>query len=1297
MKNILTFVFLLASIIASHRISAQCDIANLTVFNAGCNPDGSFSVILNFTDTNQSTRKYTVQGNGVNYGEFFYDNGIKIDDLIGDCATPFEFIVRYAEDPSCGEFVDLGVVCCGPFCNLDIELRDMSSCMGGDMYSLLLSANSFPPNSPGYDVFMDNVQVGFVSYDPPTQELPLMWNGEPETTIVFCDNDNLTCCDTLTYVAPCVCEISDMQWDIVNCNPVDSTFNFIFNADFQATSDSFTIGGNATNYGNFSYSQLPITIGPFQYGTGQKFDFLMADLNNLFCFDFVEPGRIDGCLPDCAMEAVIEEGMCNPDNTISFFVSAGGPRTGVLGFEVIHNGSVVDTFSYSGINYEIGPFDSNCNDSHNFIVRDLFYPTCDTLIQFMPFCCAPDCEIGPLSVSINCESQDADGFTLDFDTNLDSNEPFNLYIDGIPYGNYTAGDLPIMDNSYVFTDGPHTFFVEARDTMCAEDLQINVECIVPCDFGQIFFSVGDCDPNDTATISFSFDTFESPSDSFDLFVNGVYQSTNAYNNNYEVQVLADCMNGYEIDIIDSENPDCNTFFIVDPICCPPDPCEIDITSINVGDCDMNGNFEVSLSIASNMSASDSFELRGNGNSYGTFAYTQSPIGLTLAGDCATIYEFVIIDEGDATCTSSTALSDPICCPIDTCAIEVSNIEVGDCTMNGNVEIALNISSNMSASDSFELRGNGTFYGQFAYTDSPVSLILNGDCSTLYEFIIIDSEDANCTSSTGLSDPICCPIDTCEIAFSSVTVGSCDENDMVEVRVIIESNRAATDTYSLFGNQGLDFGVFTYSMDTLTIDLPSNCTDTYELFIRDNTDTTCTDVFEFAEPLCCDTLSCEIEVSLVEIGDCTMDGLVPVFIRVSGNAASSDSFSIFRSELAGQLFPYDQDVPVFLEGDCSSIYEIIVRDSEDENCTDFLVLSDVLCCSCEIAISNVEIGNCNDSGFIPVSVTIEASSVASDSFELRGNGNFYGVYAYEESPVLLILEGDCSTLYEFVARDQEDNDCQAVFEFTEPLCCEMDMCIVEISNVEVGECREDNFFLTAIFVEAEGMSSDSFTLRGNGNNYGTYAYEDSPVLLELEGDCQTLYEFIAIDTEDDNCRDAFGLDNIVCCDSDCALRDIVIGDCDGILYNVSFIYDGTSLEDGLLIGGSDFNTVSQDGNVYTVFGLEGNGDTLRIVVIDTSNNCELEFFVANDCTSSLEELAQYQTKVWASPGGLIRLESDQIWWEEMALYNLLGEKLYTSEMPAIEYNVTSVIPDEGIYFVALRKGKRLQTYKVFVSR
>ena len=1296
MKNKLTFVLWITSFFISLTISAQCDIDNLVAMNNGCNPDGSFSVTLRFTDTNQNTRKYIVQGNGVNYGEFSYDNGIKINDLIGDCATPFEFVVRYADDPNCGDFYELGVICCGPFCNLDVEIREFGECMQGNMYSLLLSAAAFPPSSPGYDVFMDNVQVGSLTYDPTTQDLPLSWNGEPQTTLVFCDQVNPTCCDTISYVAPCVCEISDMRWDIVNCNASDSSFNFIFNADFQATSDSFTIGGNATNYGNFAYSQLPVTIGPFKYGTGQKFDFLMADLANLFCFDFVEPESIDNCPPDCRMEASIVEGTCTNDNTISFFVTAGGPRQGVLGFEVIHNGSVVDTFSYSGSNYEIGPFASNCNDTHNFIVRDLFYNTCDTLIQFMPFCCQPMCEIGPLDVSINCETQIEDGFTLDFNTNLDNNEAFNLYIDGMPYGNYTAGDLPIMDNSYVFTDGPHTFFVEARDTMCAEDLLINVECIVPCDFGQIFFSVGDCDQNDTAIISFSFDTFESPSDSFDLFVNGVFQSTNAYNNNYQVSVFADCMNGYEIDIIDSENGDCNTFLLVDPICCPPDPCEIDISNVTIGDCDMNGNFELALTIASNMSASDSFELRGNGTVYGSFAYSQSPVSLLLAGDCSTIYEFVIIDADDASCTSSTALTDAICCTVDTCAIDITNIEIGDCDMNGNFDVTIAVAGNNSISDSFELRGNGNFYGSFAYTQSPVNLTLDGDCMTFYEFIIIDSEDASCTSSSGI-DPVCCTIDTCSIAFSSVTIGDCDTSDLVAVQIIIESNRDASSTFSLRGNQGLDFGSFSYGVDTFVINIPSNCNDTYELLIMDNVDSTCMDVFEFAEPLCCDTLECGIEASLVEIGDCNMDGFVPVFIRVSGNAASSDSFSIFRSELAGQLFAYDEDIPVFLEGDCSSIYEIIVRDSQDESCTDFIVLSDALCCECEIEIGNVEVGDCNDSGFVPVSVGVSASSVASDSFELRGNGSVYGVYAYTESPILLILDGDCSTLYEFVAIDQGNNNCQDVFEFVEPLCCEMDTCAIEITNVEVGDCNEDNFFLLAINVETNGMASDSFVLRGNGTVYGTYAYEASPVFLELEGDCETLYEFVAIDIENENCRDDFGLNNTVCCDPDCALRDITIGECDGILYSVSFVYDGIGLEEGLLIGGTSFNTVTQDGNTFTIFGLEGNGDTLRVVVIDTTNNCELEFFVSNNCTSDINEIARDSTKVWGLPGGVIRMESTELWWDDMSLYTLLGEELYNSTEKSMEHNVSTFILGEGIYFVSLRKGKRLQTYKVFLTR
>ncbi len=119
---------------------------------------------------------------------------------------------------------------------------------------------------------------------------------------------------------------------------------------------------------------------------------------------------------------------------------------------------------------------------------------------------------------------------------------------------------------------------------------------------------------------------------------------------------------------------------------------------------------------------------------------------------------------------------------------------------------------------------------------------------------------------------------------------------------------------------------------------------------------------------------------------------------------------------------------------------------------------------------------------------------------------------------------------------------------------------EIGELEIDEsaCLNGEFSVIIDFDYAN--TSDSFVVRGNGQSYGCFAYEDLPITIDgLDGDCNTEYEFVAIDKDDDNCRND-GLLGEVCCA--CRIYEIEwdVTECNDhqeFSVELDFLYENTS--------------------------------------------------------------------------------------------------------------------------------------------
>src|SRR6187431_2121147 len=130
-------------------------------------------------------------------------------------------------------------------------------------------------------------------------------------------------------------------------------------------------------------------------------------------------------------------------------------------------------------------------------------------------------------------------------------------------------------------------------------------------------------------------------------------------------------------------------------------------------------------------------------------------------------------------------------------------------------------------------------------------------------------------------------------------------------------------------------------------------------------------------------------------------------------------------------------------------------------------------SCEITEISAVALPC-EGNYFNVSVDLEVTNPSSPGFTLAGNGVIYGTYLYTDLPVTVgPLAGDNESIYEFIAWDVENADCQqfATLSATDcgPIC--------SITNFELTflGCQSNQSALVEIDFDVTNPTGITFDL------------------------------------------------------------------------------------------------------------------------------------------------------------------------------------------------------------------------------
>jgi len=172
-------------------------------------------------------------------------------------------------------------------CLLDHLKVDPMDCNPDGSYSLLLDVEVNDPDIEEVDVYSNDVLIGtFDKKHLPLSVLAFEPSGSTYDNITVCAKDSDTCCISKSFLPPlCAqpCKIENVQAIPTPCS-VEGQFyvNLIFDYA-QVGNAGFRVRGNDSEYGQFDWDELPVTLGPFNGDRETDYTFYISDVESGLC------------------------------------------------------------------------------------------------------------------------------------------------------------------------------------------------------------------------------------------------------------------------------------------------------------------------------------------------------------------------------------------------------------------------------------------------------------------------------------------------------------------------------------------------------------------------------------------------------------------------------------------------------------------------------------------------------------------------------------------------------------------------------------------------------------------------------------------------------------------------------------------------------------------------------------------------------------------------------------------------------------------------------------------------------
>lgn len=1132
----------------------DCSIDNLDIATSNCSPTNEFFFTLTANiDNNNPTDSFAVavdgqlvrviQATDLNQ---LATTGVDVGPFDGSTLATYSIEIRSFTNPLCNISSSIQFECPpAPVCSMSDLVLEPRPCANGQF---LLDIDFQIQNagvSDSFFLFRNGLLYSKFAYSALGITVgPFVGDGSVDNFTVVDDIDS-NCQISSGIITPnCPlpqCTLSDLTVSALPCDTngeFEATINFNY-ANIASTNFVLFIDGNL--FGTFAYTQLPITVGPLT-GDGSNFDFEVRDADNFNCKTDATITSPNCPPPPCMISGLnVDPSACDANGNFSATINFTVANSPSANFSLFVNGNLAGIFAYASLPVSINGLVGD-GSNYSFLVRDNDSLACaEDLDITAPNCQINNCEL--LNFTANALPCDLDGNFLteiDFDVQNPASANFVLQLNGNNIGTFNYSELPITigpNNA----DGSQLNFLatDPSDSNCqiGGTLVAPICSPVPCELSNLLIETHDCDANNQFLIDLEVDQNAAASDSFNLFVNNTFYQTYTYSNPF---ITAGPFDGdgnpLNFEVQDSGDSNCLIAqTITAPDCTPP--CNIYDVTTSTTDCNLD-EFYYELDFLYE-NTSDSFTVNLVGGSYSaTFAYTNLPVNIgPFTGNGAAIYSFEINDQNIASCELGfSAIS-------ANCDCEISGISTQTSTCDSNQEFTFGLNfAYANVSDSFRIDGVGNGFSEtHAYANLPVQIGPFPGNGQMSGYLITDLQRTNCIEDFSIAAPDCTP--PCDLTNPILTVNDCDNQGNYDVTINFDHNNSS----DFFNTNG--YGIYAYADLPVTIGpFAGDGMSAYSINITDLNDNDCSLPLHVPARFCGDT--CQIYNVQAIASPCDSAGNFNLNLQFDFDNANTTGFTVFVNGSSYGPFDYNIPQPIDLgtfAGDGQTLYNIFVFDRTDAACSGSTTLSPVNCLPCELTNLTTRVTNCDSDGNFSVWIDFDAQNGSADGFSIGGNGNDYGSFSYAELPIQLgPFTGDATSVYEFIIRDNQDINC-TIETTVGPVDCDTDNCRIFDVQALPTDCDVDGFFFVDVRFNYEDVGNNGFTIRGNGQIYGNFDYSQIPVRLgPFFGDGNTVYEFVVLDNDDNDCNNFTTVGPIQCDDMDCSITDLSVDilDCNG---------------------------------------------------------------------------------------------------------------------------------------------------------
>jgi hypothetical protein len=927
----------------------------------------------------------------------------------------------------------------------------------------------------------------------------------------------------------------------------------------------------------------------------------------------------------CEITAVNATALPCQGNTFSVSVDLDVINPTSPGFTLAGNGVIYGTYLYTDLPVTVGPLLGDDEALYEFIAWDVENADCQSFTTLPASNCGPICSFSNFELEfVICGGNSTALVVFDFDYQNPPGITFDLINEeGEVLSTWLYESLPVTIPNFVVNGAAPIVLTVCDNTnpSCCETFVLDAIDCNPnnCEIFSVNLDPQCTGSNFVVNVDFGYDN--PPSDSFTITGNNLNFGKFAYT---ALPVTLGPLNGnsninWTFNIADSQSGTCSAAANLGVYHCPP-PCAMQALEALALECNGNEAYALLIGLDIEGEGDNGFAVFSETGYYGSYGYNELPLTLPAFEGSGEFVDIVsVCDNENLGCCATTPFEALLCAG---CLIYNLTATPLPCNAQDEIFVQIDFDHQNTSSEGFEISGNGTNYGEFAYEDLPVQVgPFVGDGTQYFEFVVTDLVNSLCFEAVELGFIDCDTI--CELTNLTVETGACSGNNMYSLQVDFDYQGVSGVGFDLFVN-GDFYENYSYDDLPLTIaEFPSNGTGTDTITVCENDNSLCCATLAFTAPDC----ACSIFDANVEYLGCTTDSSFNVALEFFYENLPSTTVDVFLDGVSLGFYNV-ADIPITLtipEGAGTALLTVCANDLN--NCCDEVLIELIQCESqeCNIVDLSAEVGDCNSDSTFVVDLVFDYSNFPSDSIAVSANGNFVGQYQ---------IAPDFNRIENFPVQDADtilitvcaagDPVCCASYTIESPDCSLFGQCNIWDLVAAAQDCNSDSTFLLSLEFNSQNLDIDSVIITGNGNYIGQYPVTGQNIMIEsfpVFETANTTLTVCAVGAPD--CCDSFEFATPDCSQfGQCAINDLVavVGDCQS---EITYVLHLDFVSENLSI---DSVTVSANGNFIGQYQVQPGGFSIEFFpVFDEANTvitvcsvgepdcCDVYEFATPDCS------------------------------------------------------------------------------------